>query len=351
MRAFLKPALIAIFSLLAFTASTAYACGCGIYIPREGDANVSQERALVRWDGSREDIVMSLGVLGSSKEAAIILPVPSQADVKLADANLFDELAEMTKPRVEEQIEWTLGLGGEGSAAAPGAVGAGAPPVTVLSRQNVGPFDVANLSAVDSGALQKWLDENGFQLDPQLVTLMQPYVEQAWTFVAVRLRPDQSSTGLSGNLAPLQISFDSQQLVYPMRASAHAVNSETLFLYILADHRIDKANAFGESNVSYADWVEPGSLAAGSALAPLVTRKFFLTKFTDTVDPDRVHDDFQFSFAAQDTPFRQVTIRRVQRDATGLVLLACVGIIALGIIGFVVLAVIIARRRTRPAAA
>ena len=52
----------------------------------------------MRWDGQRQDIVLSLGVLGKSKEAAIILPIPTQAEVKLADVNLFDELAEMTKP-------------------------------------------------------------------------------------------------------------------------------------------------------------------------------------------------------------------------------------------------------------
>jgi hypothetical protein len=347
MHIFLKILFIIVLSALAFTASTAYACGCGIYVPREGDANVAQERALVRWDGQREDIVMSLGVLGESKEAAIILPVPTPAEVQLADGDLFGELADMTKPLEREEIEWTLGFLGGGSRAMPeGMVGAGAPPVTVLSRQDVGPFDVANLSAIDADALQNWLDENGFQLDPGVIEMMQPYVEGAWTFVAVRLRPDQASEELSGDLAPLWISFDSDELVYPMRASANADNSQALYLYVLADHRVDKENDFGASRVAYADWVEPSALAAGSALAPLATRRFFLTKFIDMVNPAQVDDDFQFSFAPQDTQFREVTIRRVQRDATGFVLLACFGIAAVGVLAFVVFAVFAARRRS-----
>src|SRR6266496_2245071 len=136
MRSLLKILFVVILFLLALSASTAYACGCGIYIPREGDASVMQERALVRWDGQREDIAMSLGVLGASKQAAIILPVPGQADVKLTDAKLFDELTEMTKPLKREEIEWVF-FPRLGSSAPPEAAAGGAPPVTVLSRQNV----------------------------------------------------------------------------------------------------------------------------------------------------------------------------------------------------------------------
>ncbi len=345
MRILTKTLLVIILALLAFGTSTAYACGCGIYIPREGDATVSQERALVRWDGQREDIVLSLGVLGGSQQAAIILPVPSQADVKLADANLFDQLAEMTKPLEREEIEWVFFPSlGNGALPPEGALGAGAPPVNVLSRQTLGPFDVANLAATDSAALQTWLDDNGFQLDPAVVALMQPYVADAWTFVAVRISPDQATAQLSGDLQPLWISFDSPELVYPMRASSHAKNTQSMFLYILADHRINKQNNFGSSRVAYADWVEPSALPANSALAPLATRKLFLTKYQDTIIPNEVDGDFLFAPATDET-YREVIVRRVQRDVSGIVLLAFCALVLIGIIGFVVLTVVVARRR------
>ncbi len=337
-----KLLLITFLLILTTTATTAYACGCGIYIPSEGDVSVSQERALVRWDGQREDIVLSLGVLGGSPEAAIILPVPTPAQVQLADPDLFAELAEMTKPLVREEIEWTFGLGSGSREGAPGAAGSG---VAVLSRQNVGPFDVANLAASDSTELQTWLDENGFQLDPSVIALMQPYVDDAWTFVAVRLQPEQASQELSGDLAPLWISFDTPELVYPMRASANADVPQTLYLYILADHRVEKQNAFGTSEVAYADWVEPAALASGSALAPLANRRYFLTKFIDTVNPAQVDSDFLFNFAPQDDTFRQVTIRRVQQDAAGIVFLACLAFGAIGTVLIILLALVFTRRR------
>ncbi len=330
---------------LAFSASTAHACGCGIYIPSEGEVEVAHERSLVRWDGAREDIILSLGVLGSSPEAAIILPIPSPAEVQLGKRALFDELDELTKPLVREETEWVLNPSLGGSAMPPEAVGAGAPPVTVLSRQNVGPFDVANLSAKDADALQNWLDENGFQLDPQIAEILQPYIDEQWTFVAVRLQPEQQSGELGGTLDPLWLSFDSDELVYPMRASAHADNSQALDLYILAEHRVDKENAFGASHVAYADWVDPAALGSGSALAPLVPRKLFLTKYLDTVNPDQVNDDFHLNFAPQDTTYRDVKIVRVQQDATWIVLLACVGLMGAAVVAFFAFLILIARRR------
>jgi hypothetical protein len=334
---------------LAFRASTAYACGCGIYIPRDGDAQVAQERSLLHWDGLRETIVMSLGVLGSSKQAAILLPVPSQAEVKLADAKIFDELDEMTKPLEQTETEWVFLPGFGASAMPPDAVGAAAP-VTVLSRQNLGPFDVANLAATDSTALKTWLDENGFQLDPRIAEILAPYVEKNWTFVAVRVQPAQASAQLKGDLAPLHIAFASPELIYPMRSTVLADNPQTVVLYVLADHRVEKKTAFGASRVAYADWVEPSALASNATLAPYVERKYFLTKYIDAVNPQQVNDDFTFTFAAQDTPYREVKIRTVKQDVSGLVLLACLGLMALGATAFAVLLALLLKRRTpRPA--
>lgn len=338
-----------LFLLIAFSASTAYACGCGIYIPQEGDASVAQERSLLRWDGAREDIIMSLGVLGASKQAAIILPVPSRADVQLADAKIFDELQEMTKPLERTETEWVfLPMLGAGALPPEGAM-AGAPPVNVLSRQNIGPFDVANLAATDANALQAWLDANGFAIDPRAVEILAPNIEKGWTFVAIRVRPDQTDAQLGGDLAPLQISFDSDELLYPMRSTALADNQQTVVLYVLADHRVEKNTSFGSSRVAYANFVEPAQVA-NATLAPYIDRKYFLTKYIDAVNPSQVDDDFKFSFAAQDTPYREVKIRTVKQDVSGFVLLACVGAMALGIVALFAALIFIGRRRAaRPA--
>ncbi len=120
-------------ALLLMAAAPAFACGCGAYIPAEGDASVVREQALIHWDGRTEDIVMGLSVEGRSEEAAWILPVPSRATVKLADPRLFDELHELTKPLIKlEKVPIEDGVTGS---VAPGA---GSPGVGSIPCQHSG---------------------------------------------------------------------------------------------------------------------------------------------------------------------------------------------------------------------
>ncbi len=306
--------------------------------------HIAQARALIRWDGSTEDIVMELGLDGKTSEAAWFLPVPSRATLKLGNSKLFDTLQEMTKPvvRVEKvSAEDTM------TGAAGGTEGGGAPPVTLLERQALGPFDVSTLAATDASALSDWLGENGYEMPQGLPPMIQPYIEQGWYYLAVRLIPGQGET-LTGKLDPLWVSFKSEQIIYPMRVmklaelphptpspdgydpyeyDLYAPNYLPMFLYVLADHRVkapesvfELANpeAYGPADeadyrqglLKYADWVEPEKLEAGSPLLPLVPRKLFLTKFQiDLEDPSRITDDFLFSFDEEDESYRDVEIQ------------------------------------------
>ena len=284
---------------LALTALPAGACGCGIYLPLDGEASVSEEHVLIRWDGQTEDIVMTLGVLGSSSEAAVIFPVPRRATVKLADARVFEALRELTKPRVENKIM----LFPIQMAAAP----APASSVTLLERQTLGPFDVSTLAATDSNALGDWLAANGYNLSPQIASVLEPYVAQNWFFIAVRLSPGAGGEVLKGALDPLWITFPYDKIVYPMRPSALARNSLTVFLYILADHRMEQPASSGYGSVQYADWVDPAALGQDSPLAAFVPKKLFLTKIVEQIyQPETIQDDYVFEFAARDDIYHSV---------------------------------------------
>jgi hypothetical protein len=331
---------------LALWIAPAEACGCGGYIPRDGDAFVSQEQALLRWDGQTEQIVMTLGVLGSSKEAAVILPVPSRATVKLGDAQLWSELNDLTRPIVRYEKRWELPFFAGAGAPAPAA----AAPVQLLSRQTLGPFEVSNLAATDASALVDWLKQNGYALSPGLAQTLGPYVAQGWFYVAVRLQPGAGDS-LKGSLDPLWVTFQADKLVYPMRASANAREPETVTLYVLADHRVQKSEDFGRSQVLFADWVEPSTLPPRSALAPFMDHKLFLTKFQDVVYPDQVNDDFHFSFADTDETFHLETVQ--YEDDPTLLYLCLMGLGLLLLLPLVVLVALIfylIRRRRRTAA-
>lgn len=316
-----------------FVAAPAEACGCGVYIPREGEGSVVQERALVRWDGQTEDIVMALGVQGHSSEVAWIMPVPSQAAVKLGEASLFDSLQELTKPRVEQHYGLMPPLMLGAGAAPEGAVG-GAPPVLLLNQQTLGPFEVSTLAATDATALSKWLADNGYNFPDGLADVLQAYVEQNWFYIAARLTAKAKGGELAGELDPLWITFQSPEIVYPMRATALATGVMPVFVYVLADHRVEKAQTFGDAHISFADWVEPAALPADSPLKPFVQRKLFLTKFEERIwNPKRVTDDFVFTFTPQDEVYHDVKIEYIYDIGGVPIILLVLGGLCLGGLG------------------
>ena len=312
-------------------AAPAWACGCGAYIPDQKGASVVDERALVAWDGSREDILMSLRVTGSSDSAAWVMPVPSAAQVSLGEAEAFEELGRLTAPRIEYRDSWwptfswlTAGGPSEGAMA-------GAPPgagVNVLGRQRIGPFDVTRLAAQDPAALAKWLTDNGFPHPDGLDANLAPYVADRWEIVAVRLAPAATGESLTGDLQPLRLSFASDEVIYPMRLSRSASTPQTVDLFVLADHRMDPTSIPVADNTPTLEFAGPieGS-EVSPALADFVGDGAFLTRWNNNLlEPASIDGDYIFEPAADDTAYQRVIYRERNRgDLTGLTLIALVG--------------------------
>ncbi|WP_411111893.1 DUF2330 domain-containing protein [Streptomyces sp. c-19] len=303
--------IVALLALqLGSLVAPAYACGCGAMIPSKSERiGVDREESAVHWDGSTETIVMRFNVHGDARHAAWIMPVPSRADVTLGDPALFDEIERLTEPEQRDRFhfwpredDWPFAGGyGDGAGAQPGR-GAG---VGVVGRERLGPFDVARLTATDPEALGDWLRSHGFELPDRLTGALQPYVDRKWEYVAVRLAPEEKDTVLQGELTPLRITFASPELVYPMRLSRLAANSQTLGLSILADHRMEPRSAIGgdRPEVTFAGRIErPDGALAGLAGRRPVHLTVMEQEFPN---PARIDDDHRLRTVA-DTPYRQV---------------------------------------------
>jgi len=307
---------------LAWLARPAHACGCGGMVPADGTTiGVRDETSVVHWDGRTERIVMRLTVEGDAPEAAWIMPVPGRATVGLGDRELFDELRTVTAPDRETRHhfwprsgDWPFD-GEDGSTA--GAPAGAAPPVGVVGRERLGPFDVARLTATDSGALDAWLRDNGFDLPGRLAAELEPYVAQEWEYVAVRLAPGEDGPGdgtpsavLGGALDPLRITFDSDRPVYPMRLSRAARTAQSLRLYVLAPHRMEPRDAIGGQapEVVFAGRLTEAELAGNERLRALAGGEdLFLTALTqDFPHPERISGDHELRRARADTPYRAV---------------------------------------------
>lgn len=330
-------------SLTANIAAPAWACGCGAYIPDRAGAAVVDERALIAWDGSTEDILMSFGIRGASDRAAWVMPVPSAAQVTLGEATVFDELARITAPRIEYRDNWwptfdslTGGSRGalEGAGARPGGV-------NVLSSRRIGPFDVTRLAADDPAALTSWLTAKGFPHPDGLDANLASYVAARWEIVAIQLAPDAGDTTLTGTLQPLRLSFASDTAVYPMRLSRSATGPQGVDLYVLADHRMDPSSVPVSGNA-------PTLQYAGRTDSPALAgyRGHYLTRWTNYLgQPQLIDGDYVFTRAATDSDYAQVIYRTRDRGGvTGLALIAA----ALGS-GVLVAVLWIRRRRRRQA--
>ncbi|MGK2865480.1 MAG: DUF2330 domain-containing protein [Mycobacterium sp.] len=313
-------------ALTTSIAAPAWACGCGAYIPDRAGAAVVDERALIAWDGSTEDILMSFGVSGSSDRAAWVMPVPSAARVTLGDNAVFDDLAALTAPRVEYRDNWwpTFSWLDGSAGGAPEASGARPPGgVSVLATQRIGPFEVTRLTGDSTAALAAWLGDHGFPQPARLDENLAPYVEQGWEIVAIQLAPESGAT-LTGALQPLRLTFASDTVVYPMRLSRSATVPQSVELSVLAEHRMEPSVVpipGSAPTLRYAGRLDTAQVS--EALAPYTESGAFLTSWTDFIgEPAQIDHDYVFTQADTDTTYQQVIVRTRDRgDLTGALLI------------------------------
>ncbi|MHA7619167.1 DUF2330 domain-containing protein [Cellulosimicrobium cellulans] len=284
-------------------APPAGACACGGLVDGPAyDTAVSHETAVLQWDGTTETMLVELSTLSNAPEVGLLLPTPAPAQVALADPQVFRELDELTQPRaVVTDTRWWPELGfGSGADAVAGA------DVTVLDEVRLGPLDVTTLGASDAGALDAWLTERGFQLPETIRTALAPYVGEGWSFVAARLAPEEAAA-FDGTLQPLRVTFPSGSLVYPMRMSAVAEDTQSTRTYVLADHRVDRVDATAEAQeptVRFAGRLDPAHVVS-QELAALLAGGGFVTAHEQvfTAPATQIVSDFSFAPAAADVAF------------------------------------------------
>lgn len=304
-------AVIAILAAMALLAVSppAEACACGGAVNERGESmRIVGETALVTQHAGSETIVMSLSARSDAARAGLLVPTPTPAKPELADNSLFTDLAKQVAPRtrVRHHLFGPPALfhsdsggpeRGGSQAAAPGGV-------RVLERVDLGPLQAVSLTAGNASDLHSWLDKRGFVMSPEFESLVTPYLKQGWAFTAMTLTAEGKS--LNGALPPVSLTFASDKLVYPMRMSRGAKETQHVTTYVLSDHRVkrtDPTAGQGELRTDYAATVRP-SLMTSADLKRLSTGRPWLTEFRQTFDRPgtQVRSDFTFGPAAHETP-------------------------------------------------
>ncbi|MDA2891724.1 DUF2330 domain-containing protein [Mycolicibacterium sp. BiH015] len=317
----------ALFTAPLVAPGAATACACGGLLSSDPSLRVADELALVTGDGTVETVVMRLNLDTSADNAALVMPTPTPATVSAAPAELLGELATLSAPRVETVKRWTIGWGASGAsaegatAAAPGS-GPGNP--TVVQQVQLGPLEATTLSGGDLSGVRNWLADNGYELRPEISEGLDPYLREGWSIVAMRLTTDDAA--LSGPLAPVTLTFESEELVYPMRMSAHADTGQTVTIYTLGQHRMQRDDPDAGDHIVAQEYA--GSIAGRTqnvTLRELSKSGAYLTKLTTTiVDPDSITSDFVFVDAPDDDPYQPVIYSYERVDLTVPVLIGSI---------------------------
>lgn len=309
----------------------ATACACGALVSTDSSLRVADETALLALHDGVETVVMRLNLDTSADDAALVVPTPAPATVTAAEPDLFDELADLSAPRVETVHRWTWGwANAEGPTGEGGLVAAAPAAPTVLRQVRLGPLEATTLTGGELAGVQKWLRDNGYQLRPEISAGLQPYLDDGWSVVAMRLTADSRADGLDGTLAPVTLTFAADELIYPMRMSALATTPQTVQIYTLGQHKMRRTDADLASQSVVLDYAGPLSGRGSGTVLELARHGDYLTKTTTSIfRPEEITSDFRFEQAPDDDVFQQVVYDYKYRNLT---LPALGGIVA--VVGF-----------------
>ena len=164
------------FLLMLLLMPLVHADGC-LFTYEGEDLWEPSQTALIRYDDGMEDLYLKVGYEGAEGDFAWLVPTPSVPDLERAPTKLFSDLHEITKPDVNYRGAEMLQFANDKTGA------------TVISRSQVGMYDMAVLSADDSQALYSWFAENNFSIPYEAQELVDEYIEKGWYFTVMKIVP------------------------------------------------------------------------------------------------------------------------------------------------------------------
>ncbi|MEW6253044.1 MAG: DUF2330 domain-containing protein [Planctomycetota bacterium] len=267
-------ATLLVASLLCASPSAAYADGCLITsISERHTANLAQSRQevmMVLEGGTaaagaeaapKVTYILGSQYTGDAADLVWVIPTPATPENVSAhlDDRLFRALAEVTAPSFyipgPARYQSPCGCASAGDASALTTV------VEVEASGRAGAFDWTALTSGGGAALVDWLSEHGYGVPPEAAPVLQPYIDQGWHFLALRIQRPLAVLAVAARKAipPIQFTCETNRRVYPLAISRiSAAGATELLVYIVADHRAQAGNA---PNATIAE----GELALDSA--------------------------------------------------------------------------------------
>ena len=245
--------------------------GCFVAPPfvwnKHKDINEPTQKAILVYEAGREDLILQVKYDGPVEQFGWLVPVPGLPTVQKGSMESFYALSRYTQENWEPRL-YPDGNGQGIEDNATPALSAGAPspePVKVVEINTVGAYEVAVLSAREPGSLEKWLAANGFAFPQDKAEVIDSYVKQHWYFVAVKIdlrqaggfrlagAPRQARKIAAANvteklaegeLQPLQVSFDTERCVFPLKISSVNGTPSEVQVYVLSPQPLVERRMF-----------------------------------------------------------------------------------------------------------
>ncbi len=239
------------FALGRFACIPAAADGCFVFRwDKRIDINEPTQKAIIVHDGGREDLLLQVKYEGPLEEFGWLVPVPTLPKVEKGSMQAFYELSQLTQRHFGGFVGISTSRGY--------TKGGAEETVKVIEIKTVGAYEVAVLSAQDSGGLARWLQAHNFSVPAEKSGIVDEYIRKSWCFVAAKIRLDEGvafrmasgggrkDTGeplarkavqkqlSSGELHPLLISFDTPKCIFPLRISAVGGKPSEVSIYVLS---------------------------------------------------------------------------------------------------------------------
>jgi len=236
-------------------------------VPYEGSVEERSQEAILIFHtstqpgGSREDLILKISVEGQVDRFAWVLPFPNEPEVEKEDAKLFSELYDYVEARLAWQHKArgtkSAGTGGETVPAA-----AEPEPVEVLSRQVVGSYDVAVVREHQPGALNDWLEAEGYRRLENADDVLDFYREKQYVFACIKVDEAQLNQQQPVDLHPLRFSFKPggrDGMFFPVKMTGLQQKPFDVNLYVFYGKWVnDKLSKFGYKHrgfeLKYRDW-------------------------------------------------------------------------------------------------
>ena len=233
--------------------------------PRDykGSLEERTQEAIIIFHGSEkpgeatEDVILKIRVEGHVEKFAWIVPFPNEPRIEKEAPELFAELFNYVEARRASMQGKGKGAKFAADEAKPGARG-----VEVLSRRVVGSFDTAVVREKVAGALNKWLEAEGFQTLPDAEDVIGFYRRKGYVFACIKVSDAELEKDKPVDSHPLRFTFKTggrDGIFYPMKMTGLQSQPFDVNLYVFYGAWLnDRINRFGYIHrgfrLHYRDW-------------------------------------------------------------------------------------------------